>query len=81
MVLRSKRVSWAERLVLVGEKKNTSRILVRKPEGKKPLRLTRKLNYAIKRNIKVLRGNRNTTVMSALMNCQGPQNNGNFLNS
>jgi len=54
VVFRSK--SWAERLALVGEKRNARRILVRKSEGNRPLgRLMRKLNYAIKRDINLLK--------------------------
>jgi hypothetical protein len=42
-------MSWAERLVLVREKRNASRIPVRKHEGKRPLRRpTLKLKYDIK---------------------------------
>jgi hypothetical protein len=56
VVFRSKRMSWAGRLALVGEKRNARRILVRKYEGKRPRRrLTGKLNYAIKRDINLLK--------------------------
>lgn len=81
IVFRSKRMSWEERLAIVGEKRNAHRILVRKSEEKRPLRrLKRKLSYAIKRDIKFLGVDRDTTVVSAVMNCQGSQNGGNFLN-
>jgi len=47
-----------------------------------PLRRpTCKLNYAIQRDIKVLGEVRDTTVVSAVMNFEGPQNDSNFLNS
>ena len=81
IVFGSKRMSWAERLSLAREKRNAHRILVRKLEGRRPLRRPmRELSYAIKRDIKVLGEDSDATVVSAGMNCRGPQNDGNFLN-
>jgi hypothetical protein len=38
IAIRSRRMSWVGRLALVGRKRNAGRILVRKPEGKRPFR-------------------------------------------
>lgn len=81
IVFRSKRTCWEERLALAREKRNAHSILVRKSEGERLLRRpTRKLSYAVIRDIKVLGEDRDTIVVSAGMNCRGPQNDGNFLN-
>jgi len=37
-VIKSRRVSWIEYVVCVGEMRNVYKILVGKPEGKRPLR-------------------------------------------
>jgi hypothetical protein len=36
-MIKSRRTRWARHVVWFGEKKNAYRILVRKPEGKRPL--------------------------------------------
>jgi hypothetical protein len=36
-MIQSRRVRWAEHVSRMGEKKNTHKILVGKPEGKRPL--------------------------------------------
>jgi hypothetical protein len=36
-MIKSKRMSWAEHIARMGEKMNEYRILVGKPDGKKPL--------------------------------------------
>jgi hypothetical protein len=65
-------MSWVGRLAFVGEKRNAHRILVRKPEGKRPFRRpTLKLKYDIKGDVKDLGEDRDTIVVCAVMNCQG----------
>jgi hypothetical protein len=36
-IIKSRRMSWARHVALMGEKRNAYRLLVRKPEGKSPL--------------------------------------------
>jgi hypothetical protein len=36
-MIKSRRVRWAGHIARMGEKRNAYRILVRKPEGKRPL--------------------------------------------
>jgi hypothetical protein len=36
-MIKSRRMSWAENIARIGEKRNAYRILVGKPEGKRPL--------------------------------------------
>jgi hypothetical protein len=36
-IIKSRMVSWAEHVARIGEKRNMYRLLVRKPEGKRPL--------------------------------------------
>ena len=81
-MIRSGRMNWEGRVALVWEKRSAGRILVRKPERKRPLgRPKRKLKYDIKKDIKVVVEDRDTIVVSAVTNCQGLSNVGNLLNS
>jgi hypothetical protein len=41
-IIESKRMRWAGRVARMGEKRNTYRFLVGKPEGKRPLRRPRR---------------------------------------
>jgi hypothetical protein len=41
-IIKSRRMRWAGHVARAGEKRNVNRILVRKPEGKRPLRKTRR---------------------------------------
>jgi hypothetical protein len=41
-IIKSRRMIWAIHIVRMGEKKNAYRILVRKPEGKRPLGVPRR---------------------------------------
>jgi hypothetical protein len=36
-IIKSRKMRWAEHVVLIGEKRNAYRLLVGKPEGKRPL--------------------------------------------
>jgi hypothetical protein len=36
-IIKSQRMRWADRVARMGEKRNAYRLLVRKPEGKRPL--------------------------------------------
>jgi hypothetical protein len=36
-IIKSRRIRWAGHIALIGEKRNADRILVGKPEGKRPL--------------------------------------------
>jgi hypothetical protein len=48
-MIESKRVSWAGHMARMGEKRNACRILVKNPEGKRPLgRLRRRWKDNIK---------------------------------
>ena len=40
-VIKSRRMIWAEHLACMGERRGVDRVLVGKPEGKRPLRRTR----------------------------------------
>jgi hypothetical protein len=41
-MIKSRRMRWTVHVALMGEKRNACRILVRKPEGKRPLRRPRR---------------------------------------
>jgi hypothetical protein len=41
-IIKSRRMKWAVHLARMGEKRNVHRILVGKPEGKRPLRRPRR---------------------------------------
>jgi hypothetical protein len=41
-IMKSRRMRWAGRVARMGEKRNVYRLLVRKPEGKRPLGRTRR---------------------------------------
>jgi hypothetical protein len=48
-IIKSRRMRWAGHMALMGEKRNVYRLLVGKPEGKRPLgRPRRRLIYNIK---------------------------------
>jgi hypothetical protein len=52
-VFKSRRMTWAERVVRMGEGRGVYRILVGKPEGKRPLgRPRRRWKYNIKMGLK-----------------------------
>jgi hypothetical protein len=42
-MIKSKRMRWAGHVARIGEKRNAYRILVRKPEGKRPLGRPRRM--------------------------------------
>jgi hypothetical protein len=42
LIIKSRRVRWAGHVARMGEKRNAYRLLVGKPEGKKPLRRPRR---------------------------------------
>jgi hypothetical protein len=42
-MIKSRRMRWAEHVARTGEKRNAYKILVRKPEGKRPLGKPRRL--------------------------------------
>jgi hypothetical protein len=41
-IIKSRRMRWANYIARIGEKKNANRLLVGKPEGKRPLRRPRR---------------------------------------
>jgi hypothetical protein len=52
-MMKSRRMRWAENIARIGEKRNAYRILVRKPEGKRPLgRPRRRWVYNIKMDLR-----------------------------
>jgi hypothetical protein len=52
-MIKSRRMRWAGHVVRMGEKRNAYRILVGKPEGKRPLgRHRRRWVYNIKMNLR-----------------------------
>jgi hypothetical protein len=42
IIFKSRRMRWAGHIAPMGEKRNASRIVMRKPEGKNPLRRRRR---------------------------------------
>jgi hypothetical protein len=51
-IIKSRRMSWAGHVALMGEKRNVYRLLVGKPEGKRPLgRPRRRWTYNIKMDL------------------------------
>jgi hypothetical protein len=92
--IKSKRMRWAERIVRMGERRVIYRVLVGKPEGKRPLgRPRRKWEDDIKMDLQEvgwrdmnwidLTKNRDSwrALENAVMNLRVPQNAGNFLSS
>jgi len=93
-VIKSRRMKWAEHVARMGDRRGVLRILVGKPEGKRPLGKPR---HGWEDNIKMdLQevGRRVTdwielaqdidrwrTLVNAVMNLRVPQNAGNFLTS
>ena len=93
-MIKSRRMKWAEHVARMGDRRGVLRILVGKPEGKRPLGKPR---HGWEDNIKMdLQevGRRVTdwielaqdidrwrTLVNAVMNLRVPQNAGNFLTS
>jgi hypothetical protein len=51
-IIKSRRMRWAEHVARIGEKRNVYRLLVGKPEGKRPLeRPRRRSKYNIKKDL------------------------------
>jgi hypothetical protein len=56
-MIKSRRLRWAGHIARMGEKRNAYRILVRKPEGKRPLRRPRRRRVDdIKMDLRVIGG-------------------------
>ena len=93
-MIKSKTIRWAEHVARMGERRGIYRVLVGKPEGKKPLRrIRRRWEDNIKTNIQEmgcgvmgwieLAQDRDwwRALVNAVMNLRVPQNVGNFLTS
>ena len=93
-VVKSRRKRLAGHLERMGEGRSVHRVLVGKPEGKKPLeRPRRKLEDNIKMDLQEVGGGcggwmdlaqdreRCRTIVSRVMNSRVPLNSGNFLSS
>ena len=93
-VIRSRRMRWAGHVARMGEERGLYRVLVGKPEGKRPLgRLRRRWVYNIRMDLQEVGcgymdwiglaqdRDRWRTLVSAVMNFRVPGNAGNFLTS
>ena len=93
-VVKSRRMRWAGHVARMGEKRGVCRVLVRKPEGKRPLgRLRRRWEDNIKMDLQEVGcggldwielaqdRDRWWALVNAVMNLRVPKNAGNFLTS